>query len=185
MYEAYIGLDLSASPKRKSAYAVLSEDLRCRAALFRGDEELLSVARNYRHALVAIDAPLSLPVSGSLRGCEKALTRLGIRAFPPALPGMRQLAERAISLSEKLREQGLRVVEVYPGGAQDVLGLPRKKNPEGLLKGLLSLGMVLEAQTINGDILDAATAAYTAWSYAHGKYIMIRTGDCELILPAP
>lgn len=185
MRRAYIGLDLSASPKRRSACAVLSDDLHCTATLFREDDELLSIVKDYEQALIAIDAPLSLPSRGSLRGCERALARLGIRAFPPTLPGMRQLAERAISLSGKLRERGFRVIEVYPGGAQDVLGLPRKKDLEGLLKGIISLGVALEAQTINGDVLDAVTAAYTAWSYAHGKYIEIRTGDCELILPAP
>lgn len=185
MQKVYIGLDLSASPRRRTAYAILWEDLRCKAAFFREDEELLAIVRSYKPALVAIDAPLSFPASGGLRGCEKALARLGIRALPPVLPGMRQLTERAISLSRRLFEEGFKVIEVYPGGAQDVLGLPRKKNLEGLLRGLSSLGLVLEAQAINGDILDAATAAYTAWSYARGSYILIRASDCELILPAP
>lgn len=145
----------------------------------------MRIVNDYRPLVIAIDAPLSLPARGGFRGCERVLARLGIRSLPVTLPGMRLLAERAISLSRKLREQGFEVLEVYPGGAQDILGLPRKRDRKGLLEGLASLGISINARNVNGDVLDAVTAAYTAWSYSEGNYILIRTSDCSLVLPAP
>jgi hypothetical protein len=40
---------------------------------------------------------------------------------------MRKLTSRGIRLREILEAKGFCVIEVYPGGAQDVLGLARKQ----------------------------------------------------------
>lgn len=183
--DVYLGVDLSASRRRKSAYALLYEDLSCKAGFFSGDDELVALAEEYSPRVVGIDAPLSFPKGGRLRGCDKALLRLGVKVFSPVFSGMLELTSRGIKLKEALEERGFEVIEVYPGGSQDLLGIPRKsRDKRGLLEGLRSLGVKFE-ETLQGDILDAITAAFTSYAYAVGEYILVSSEDCRLILPSP
>ncbi len=56
---------------------------------------------------------------------------------------MRKLTVRGISLKCVLETQKFTVLEAYPGGAQDVLGIPRKqKGLEKLKVGLEKLGII-------------------------------------------
>ncbi len=55
---------------------------------------------------------------------------------------MRKLTQRGINLKHTLEAEGLVAVEAYPGGAQDVLGIPRKQRGLDKLKaGLENLGI--------------------------------------------
>ncbi len=50
---------------------------------------------------------------------------------------MRKLTKRGIELKVKLEERGINIIEVYPGAAQDLLKIPRKRmGLEKLRKGL-------------------------------------------------
>ena len=89
-----------------------------------------------RPGLVVIDAPLSLPRgrktiedrSGPhLRECDRELLRRKVPFFPLTLGPMRMLTVRGMRIARALSKRGFPVVEGYPGGAQDILGLPRKK----------------------------------------------------------
>jgi hypothetical protein len=60
-------------------------------------------------------------------------------------------------------------VEVYPGGAQDVLSLPRAKhNPTELRRGLELLGLKALKKGISNHELDAVTAAYVGLLFLNG-----------------
>jgi Uncharacterized conserved protein len=98
---------------------------------------------------------------------------------------MRKLTERGIMLKNFFISKGLRVIEAYPGGAQDMLKLPRKsKGINELIKGLKSLNIRGIRDNITHDELDAITCAYVGIKYLQGEYLAI--GDPEeglIILP--
>ena len=83
---------------------------------------------------------------------------------------MRMLTERGLALKAKIETLGYRAVECYPGGAQDVWGLPRQhRDLPGLRRGLEALGVKGLTEAMTGDELDAVTAAlvgrwYSAWA---------------------
>ncbi len=62
------------------------------------------------------------------------------------------------------------MVEIYPGGAQDVLGLPRVKHSLiELRQGLKRLGITGLKESLSPHELDAVTAAYVGFLYMRGK----------------
>lgn len=188
------GIDLAGVETRPTGICFIV-DSTVKTKLVYTDNEIVSEILREKPAVVAIDAPLSLPKGKTLdsknciRECDKALRKMGIRFFPLNFGGMRQLTLRGIKLKKKLTELGFTVIETYPGAAQDLLRLPRsKKNREELRRKLA------EIFNLKGDIehklstheLDAITCAIVAKLYLEGKYIAV--GDPEeilMILPNP
>ena len=162
------------------------------------DREILRAVRDTDPALVGIDAPLSLPVGRlsleipgppHFRACDRALRALGIRFFPITLGPMRMLTARGIALARVLRADGLQVIETYPGGAQDLLGLPRKGDGvERLRRALVKFGFrgEFERAPITHDELDAILCAYTAREHRAGRSLVLGLPEeGELVLPRP
>lgn len=111
---------------------------------------------------------------------------MGIRIFPLTIGPMRALTERGIRLKAEFEERGFAVVETYPGGAQDIWGMPRHKDPAGLKRSLKKFGVTgdIEKPSISPDELDAITCALVARHLIRGKYLA--TGDPDegqLFLP--
>lgn len=183
----FIGLDLSGTSKKKTAYAVLDCEKKLKFYGFlKTDEEIVKYIAEVRPEVIAIDAPLTLPKRGKMRECDRAVRSLGIRIFPPLMKGMEKLTLRGIALSKRLKNMGFRVIEVFPGGAQDILGIARKsKGVEKLYQGLSRLGLNIGEIPLDPDLLDAVTAAYTALMYFNRKYIAVVSDDCEIIFPLP
>ncbi|MEM3523149.1 MAG: DUF429 domain-containing protein, partial [Thermoproteota archaeon] len=133
----FAGIDLAGVETRPSGFAVLDESLSVETMILHTDSEILREVSRFNPAVVAVDAPLSLPrgrvsleerSSVHLRDCDRELLRRGIRFFPVTLGPMRSLTERGIRLKKMLGSSGFRVIEVYPGGAQDILRIPRKSH---------------------------------------------------------
>jgi predicted nuclease with RNAse H fold len=83
---------------------------------------------------------------------------------------MRLLTKRGIHLKRVLTRRGYPVIEVYPGAAQDIWQTGRKQ--EGLsklCKGLEKLGVKGLNKKMNGDELDAVTAALVGQLFLRGK----------------
>ena len=173
-----LGLDLAGVPHRPTGSCLL-EDGRARTKLFYEDREILDYARETKPVLIAIDAPLNLPPgrksmadrNGShYRPCDLELRRRKIPFFPITLGPMRKLTERGIRLKRRLETEGFRVVEIYPGGAQDIWRIPRaKRSREGLRKGLARRGIKGLTRSASDHELDAATGALVGWIYLTGK----------------
>ena len=156
-----VGVDLAGSPRRVTGLCFLRSDLSCELARARLDDEILSFIQEKRPRLIAIDAPLSFPTGGrNLRKCDRELVRMGVRPLPPVLGPMRMLTERAIRLKHVLGELGYRVIEVFPTGAQKILGLPSKRDLEALRLGLISLGIKDLPEEVDVHLLDAVTCAF-------------------------
>ena len=136
------GLDLAGVETRPNGFCRLS-GMKAETAGVYTDEEVLKNTRDSKPKVVVIDAPLSLPPgrktiedrSGEhLRASDRELLRKGIRFFPITLGPMRKLTIRGMEMRRIPEKEGFRVVEVYPGGAQDVLGISRKQGGLDKLK---------------------------------------------------
>jgi predicted nuclease with RNAse H fold len=170
----YLGVDLTSSTTRPSGYAVLDEQARLLGVGLAGtDEEILSLASQWRPRLVALDAPLSWPSDPESRGrqCELLLAHEGIGTFRTTRRTIIcGLVERGIALSADMRAVGFEVIEIYPYGSKVRLfgrPIPKKTTPEGgawLRQRLEALVPDLAGHRgpLTHDELDAVVAAYTA-----------------------
>jgi len=172
------GIDLAGVAHRPSGWCLLKE-LKAETALLYSEEEILACVRKEKPELVAIDAPLTLPPGREsisqksgfhLRPCDEELKRRKIPFFPITLGPMRSLTERGIKLRRVLEEEGFKVIEIYPGGAQDIWKIPRVKHSlSGLRRGLRRLGILGLGSDATGHELDAATAALVGLLLLQGK----------------
>lgn len=189
-----VGLDLAGSPRRPTGFSRLYyPSLDVYTSIVYTDEEIVESIARCKPRIVAIDAPLGLPKGRRsmddhgphLRLCDTMLRRAGIRFLPVTLGAMRMLTERGMKLKPKIEELGFEVIEVYPGGAQDILGLPRaKKDRYSLRSGLENLGLKIHGFDLTVHELDAVTAAYTGLMYVKGECVIL--GDPEestIIMP--
>lgn len=170
-----VGIDLTGSEKRKSGWAAVT-GRELTTELMASDAELIGRTLDAKPFLVSIDSPLSLPTGrlsefdddpgrdeyGIVRQAERQLRKRGINVYPALLPSMQRLTRRGVELATRLRKQGVPVIESYPGAAQDILGIPRKKTSlKHLAVGLRRFGYesLTAESNVSHDELDAATSA--------------------------
>ena len=173
-----LGLDLAGSPRRPTGVCLLAGD-RAATRVLLSDAEILAYFEESRPALVAIDAPLTLPPgrtsihernNSHYRPCDLELRRRKIPFFPITLGPMRGLTERGMILAAAIGRVGVRVIEIYPGGAQDVWGIPRAaRDFDGLLRGLRKLGLRGLRKSATDHELDAATGALVGRLFLEGR----------------
>lgn len=180
-----VGLDLAGSPRRTTGFCLLVGPRRTTTHPLGSDEEILAALADARPELVSIDAPLSLPfgrvsleVAGPphFRACDRELRRLGIPFFPLTLGPMRLLTARGMALRARLERDGTRVIESYPGGAQDLLGIPRKQaGTEKLRRALLREGFTgsVEQRGLTHDELDSVFCAWVGRLWLEGSALEI------------
>ena len=174
-----LGVDLAGVESRPTGLCVL-KGLRAETWTAWRDLEIVEAAKRSYAKLVAIDAPLSIPRERRsleersphhLRRCDRALLERGIKFFPVTLGPMRKLTARGMKLKDDLEAAGFKVIEVYPGGAQDVLKVPRKgAGKEALLEGLKALGLEGLSHEASDHELDAATAALVGALFLAGLH---------------
>ena len=197
-----LGVDLAGSPHRISGICVLAFHKRverveeeeeaegnaegswderlwrwtaCYFRSVRADDEILSVAREEKPAVVGIDAPLSF--SGKpFRDCDSAVRHL-CPVLPLTFSGMRKLAERGMRLASKLRalrsaeRWRVDVIEVFPRASERVFGTRMKEK----LNDVLSLAR-------NRHEYDAFLCALTARCYFEGKFQALGAKE-KIIVP--
>ncbi len=192
----YLGIDLAGVETRESGICLLDEDLRAKALTLKGDDEIIDYIIKTRPDIVAIDAPLSLPFGrcclkdtcscknkGHLRQCDRELLKMKIKFFPITLGPMRKLTERGIKLKKIIEGKGFKVIEVYPGGAQDILEIPRKqKGIDELKNGLMKIGIKGIYKVTSHDELDAITSALVGKMYIEGNYLVLGNSEEGLII---
>jgi uncharacterized protein YprB with RNaseH-like and TPR domain/predicted nuclease with RNAse H fold/dephospho-CoA kinase len=181
-----VGIDLTGSESRPSGWCLLEGDHAVTASIC-SDAELIAKTIAERPQLISIDSPLSLPKGrttvfdddpgrqqfGIMRYCEKILKQRGVNVYPALIPSMQRLTARGIRLAEQFRRLGYPVIESYPGAAQDIMNIPRKR------AGLEFLAMGLKAFGIRGnyitdrvthDELDAITSALVGYFFWSGRF---------------
>jgi predicted nuclease with RNAse H fold len=187
-----VGLDLAGVESRPTGVCVL-KDMRAETSLVYKDEEILKRIEESKAKIVAIDAPLSLLAGRDsidqrtdvhLRECDKELLRRGIKFFPVTLGPMRKLTNRGINLRRTLENKRFRVIEVYPGGAQDILGISRKQRGLGRLRaGLEKAGIVGLNDRMSDHELDAVTCALVGKLLLEGKSVTYGTSQQAIVMP--
>lgn len=195
-----VGIDLTGSEKKASGWAVLQNGTVCTKRILTDDDMLANIAA-ISPTLVSIDCPLSLPTGrltvfdddpgrvqyGITRESERLLLKRGIRSYPPLIKSMQNLTARGIALAVKIRTLGIEVIEGYPGGAQDILGLPRKqKSLPLLIDGLKQFGIegAYHSTKISHDEVDAITCALVGLYYLTGNYDAIgNNAEGYIIIP--
>ena len=173
-----IGIDLAGSSRNPTGWARLKGNT-VKAFLLYTDSEILENTLRNHPALIAIDAPLSLPKKGEFfRKADREMIRKGYRVFPPNLPAMKKLALRAIRLNRLIEEKRYKVIEVHPTSTRKALQMPLKdwKAIQEILK-TLGLKGELETRPLATHEIDAVTAALTA--VLHLKSQTERIGDDE------
>lgn len=196
-----LGIDLRSGPRYPTGIAVLGRDLRLQLLkIVRTNEEIEQVVEAFQPAITAIDAALGLPegrccadqscpcaVHGIMREADRVCAAEGYRPFPSLLPSMVRLTLRGIVLSQRLLAAGRRVVEVYPGMAQDVMGIPRKgESVDALRLGLYRAGIrgIPRKRRVTHDELDAVTCALVALMHLDGETEVMGPGvPLPLVLP--
>ena len=186
-----IGLDLAGVENRPSGFCVL-EKMKTETCLLHTDKEILQRIKEINPKVIAIDAPLSLPKGRKsieerthvhLRKCDRELLKRRIKFFPITLGPMRSLTKRGIRL-KKILEKNFRVIEVYPGGAQDVLQIPRKqKGLDNLRKGLEKLGIKGLNKNMTDHELDAITCAIVGKLFLEKKSETLGDPNNGIVMP--
>ena len=195
-----VGIDLTGSEGRPTGWALLQGETVVTGTL-AGTEEILARTLACRPTIVSIDSPLSLPAGrdctedtcdcrslGITRHCERMLKRRGVNVYPCLIQSMQALTRRGIELAEALRSAGVEVIESYPGAAQDIMRIPRKRASQTQLRnGLERFGLrgLRLAGALTHDELDAATSAVVGSFYLADLYEALgNETEGHLIIPA-
>ena len=187
-----VGLDLAGVETRPTGFCALV-GMEAETSLLYTNDEVLKKAEESQPKVIAIDAPLSLPPGRKsiedrtgvhLRESDKELLRRSIKFFPITLGPMRKLTERGIYLKRALEKGNFTAIEVYPGGAQDVLGISRKqKGLDKLKAGLEKLGIEGLKDGLSDHELDAVTCAFVGKLFLEGKSTTYGEQEQGIVMP--
>jgi histidinol phosphatase-like PHP family hydrolase/predicted nuclease with RNAse H fold/dephospho-CoA kinase len=189
-----VGIDLTAGDKATGV--ALLNDFEVQTCSLSSDDEILNYLKKHKPKIVSIDSPLGLPGGGSsidpragiVRVAEHDLASVGIAAYPALIDSMQKLTLRGIRLRRAIEQfpRAPRVIESYPGAAQDVLCIPRKqKSLELLREGLRRLGLTGPGlNTRSHDEMDAITSAIVGRYFESGLFEpMGIESEAQLIIP--
>ena len=175
-----IGLDLAGLPSNPTGFALLINH-KFETSLVYLDEDIVELCSSGRPALVAIDAPLSLPASGNLRLADRLLIERGLRVFPPTFASMKKLTARGIRLAGELRGKGIKVIEIHPLTSGKIL-FETSKRQTWLSK--LKRRRWTVGQNMSEHEADAVVAALTAWLHLKGMTEEIgAAGEGTIVIP--
>ena len=195
-----VGIDLTGSEKRASGWCLLDNE-KAETRCLSTDDEIINETIKCKPKLVSIDSPLTIPFGrksvhdddpgrdtyGIMRQCERMLKKRGVNVYPSLIPSMQKLTARGIRFASHFRSLGIPVIESYPGAAQDIMGIPRKRaSLEYLSRGLELFGVKgnFINTPVNHDELDAITSAVVGLFFWGGKYEALGTEEEDyLIIP--
>lgn len=198
-----VGIDLTGSESKASGWAYLSGN-KVLCQKINTDKEIIELIEKLNPDIVSIDSPLAYPIGrccskkdcdcrkfGIMRESEKLLRHFGIHVYPCLIDSMIPLTTRGMRLAKTLRDMGYKVIESYPGVAQDILEISRKgKTIEKfthLKKGLSSFGItgdLIENLDISHDEVDAITSALVGYFYLNNQYVDLGNDEEDyLIVP--
>jgi uncharacterized protein YprB with RNaseH-like and TPR domain/predicted nuclease with RNAse H fold/dephospho-CoA kinase len=195
-----VGIDLTGSESRPSGWCLI-QDGKAMTRRICSDEELIQATMEMKPDLISIDSPLSLPKGritvtdddpgrqafGITRECERILKKRGVNVYPSLIQSMQALTARGIRLAKHFRNLGVSVIESYPGAAQDIMNIPRKRADLALLKaGLAEFGISgdFKNQEVSHDELDAITSGAVGLFFMSGNFEALGNDEEEfLIIP--
>lgn len=195
-----VGIDLTGSGSRPSGFCHMHGG-HVNTCCLGEDEEIIAETVKVNPDVISIDSPLSLPKGrvtvfdddpgrkkyGIMRFSERLLKKRGVNVYPALIPSMQKLTLRGMTLAKAFRKLGYTVIESYPGAAQDIMGIPRKRASIEMLKeGLAEFGVSgnFTHEPITHDELDAITSSIVGIFFMAGKYESLgESSDEALIIP--
>ncbi len=204
-HPTFFGIDLTSTEAKPSA--CLGLDGKSQLVYFgflTGNRDIIALLNFYPPQVIAIDAPLSLPLGlccleescpcepklpTKNRQCDQELRQQGIPCYPTTKKTfIKDLIYRGIELKTSIgRElkQASQVIEVYPFASKVRLfgaTMPRKTTKQGMSFLRDKLATILPAlepylDMFDHDLCDAAVAAYTALLYHQNRAQAL--GDSE------
>lgn len=196
-YPTFLGIDLTSTEAKPSA--CLGLDGKSQLIYFgflTENGDIVTLLNFYSPQVVAIDAPLSLPLGlccleescpcqpkfpRKNRQCDQELRQQGIPCYPTSKKTfVKDLIYRGIELETSIgREvkQAGQTIEVYPFASKVRLfgkTIPRKTTKQGMNFLRNKLGEILPGlkpylDMFDHDLCDAAVAAYTALLYHQNR----------------
>ncbi len=196
-YPTFFGIDLTSTEAKPSACLGLdSRSQLVYLGFLTKSKDMLALLRFYSPQVIAVDAPLSLPLGLCCleedcpcqpklprrnRQCDQELRRQGIPCYPTTKKTfIKDLIYRGIelksSIGHELKQPG-RVIEVYPFASKVRLfgaTVPQKTSKQGISFLRDRLREVLPtlrpySGMLNHDLCDAAIAAYTGLLYHQNR----------------
>jgi len=196
-YPTFFGIDLTSTEAKPSACLGLDGKSRLVYLGFLvSNRDIVTLLSFYSPQVIAIDAPLSLPLglccleescscqpkfSRKYRQCDQKLRQQGIPCYPTSKRTfIKDLIYRGIELKTSIGlegKQARQVIEVYPFASKVRLFgkiIPRKTTKQGMSFLRDKLGDILPSlrpylNMFDHDLCDAAVAAYTALLYYQNK----------------
>jgi predicted nuclease with RNAse H fold len=196
-YPTFFGIDLTSTEAKPSACLGLDNKSRLvYLGLLIGNRDIIALLNFYSPQVIAIDAPLSLPLGLCCleescsckpkspmrnRQCDQELRQQGIPCYPTSKKTfIKDLIYRGIELKTNIgREvkQASQVIEVYPFASKVRLfgkNIPRKTTKQGMSFLKDKIGDILpdlkpHSDIFDHDLSDAAIAAYTAFLYHQNR----------------
>ena len=189
-YPTFFGIDLTSTEAKPSACLGLDDKSQLvYLGFLTENRDIVALLNFYSPQLIAIDAPLSLPLGlccleescsckpkfpRKNRQCDQELRQQGIPCYPTSKKTfIKDLIYRGIELRTSIgreAKQAGQVIEVYPFASKVRLfgkTIPRKTTKQGMSFLRDKLGEILPAlkpylDIFDHDLCDAAMAAYTA-----------------------
>jgi predicted nuclease with RNAse H fold len=208
-YPTFFGIDLTSTEAKPSACLGLDSELQLvYLGFLTENRDIVALLNFYSPQVIAIDAPLSLPLGlccleescpcqpqfpRKNRQCDQELRQQGIPCYPTSKKTfIKGLIYRGIELKTSIgREvkQAGQVIEVYPFASKVRLFgkiIPRKTTKQGMsfLKDKLEEilpGLKPYLDMFDHDLCDAAMAAYTALLYHQNRAEALGTSSEGII----
>lgn len=164
-----IGIDLAGKTENPTGWAVW-KGRTVKTSLVYTDNDILEGITSKKPFIIAIDAPLTFPKRGILRRADVEMIKMGYRVFPPSLPAMKMLTERAIRLNKLITEKGYKTIEVHPTSTRKALNMPTKdwRKIQTILKDMGLKGDI-ETSSLTPHEIDAVTSALTAYLHIQNQ----------------
>ena len=204
-YPTFFGIDLTSTEAKPSACLGLDgKSQLVYLGFLTKNTDMVALLNFYSPQVIAIDAPLSLPLGlccldegcpcqpksfRKNRQCDQELRRQGIPCYPTTKKTfIKDSIYRGIvlkaSIGHDLKQAG-QVIEVYPFASKVRLfgkAVPRKTTKQGMDFLREKLGEIIPSlkpysDILDHDLCDAAVAAYTALLYHQNRAKAL--GDSE------
>jgi predicted nuclease with RNAse H fold len=196
-YPTFFGIDLTSTEAKPSACLGLDNKSKLiYLGFLTQNRDIIALLNFYSPQVIAIDAPLSLPLGlccleescpckpkfpRKNRRCDQELRQQGIPCYPTSKKTfIKDLIYRGIELKTNVgREvkQDSQIIEVYPFASKIRLfgkNIPRKTTKQGMSFLKDKIGDILpdfksHLYIFDHDLSDAAIAAYTAFLYHQNR----------------
>jgi len=208
-YPTFFGIDLTSTEAKASACLGLDDKSQLvYLGFLTKNRDIVALLNFYSPQVIAIDAPLSLPLGlccleescpckpefpRKNRQCDQELRQQGIPCYPTSKKTfIKDLIYRGIELKSSIgREvkQAGQVIEVYPFASKVRLfgkNIPRKTTKQGMSFLRDKLGEILPGlkphlDMFDHDLCDAVMAAYTAFLYHQNRVDALGNSEEGLI----